>query len=196
MDAHKERRQREIAQVKQQILGAARQLAKGNGWPAVSIRKISEIIAYTPPVIYEHFKGGKEEILNALENRGFETLKNELEVARLSATEPLRQLDAISIAFWNFAFRETDLYQVMFNLEGIRSEPPSQQAIRECGEPILETLRYLHTFPAERESLFFNWWAMSHGYVSLSMSGQIPLGNETLRQYYLQAVQRLAQVMN
>ena len=77
----------------------------------------------------------------------------------------------------------------MFNLEGIQSSPPDTQALRTYGKSVLETLKYLHTFPAEREKLFFSWWALSHGFVSLAMSGQLPDQQENLKTHYLAAIQ-------
>ena len=189
-----ERRQRQIDQLKQDILKAARQLALKNGWPSVSIRKISDIIEYTPPVIYEHFEN-KEAILAELESMGFRKLRHAMEDARQQAKTPEKQLEEVAKAYWEFATQHPELYQVMYNLQGIQSKPPDTRAIRNTGQPVLETLRYLHTFPAERESLFFQWWALSHGFVSLYMSGQLPSMKDGLKQNYLDAVRRFAKGM-
>ena len=186
----KERRQREIVRVKADILKAARQLARQNGWPAVSIRKIAGIIEYTPPVIYEHFKN-KEAILSELELEGFQSLRRMLDDARTSAQTPEQQLLAISEAYWDFAFNNPDLYQVMFNMEGVQSQAADTNSIRNTGKSILESLRYLQTFPAERESAFFNWWAMAHGFVGLAMSGQLPEMDNSLKSYFMEATKRL-----
>ncbi|MEM6768857.1 MAG: TetR/AcrR family transcriptional regulator [Bacteroidota bacterium] len=191
----RERRQREIEAVKAHILQAARDIALKKGWPTVSIRKIAEIIEYTPPVIYEHYKN-KEAILAALESLGFEELKKKLDDAARETKEADKQLRELSLAYWHFAFEFPELYQVMYNLEGTQSSSPNHQAIRESGNAVIETLRYLHTFPAQRESLFFNWWSLAHGYVSLVMSGQLPGMQDQLKQYFLEAVERLQGGMN
>ncbi|MEL6805067.1 MAG: helix-turn-helix domain-containing protein, partial [Bacteroidota bacterium] len=65
--AIRERREKEKAAQTNSILRAARKIAVAEGWTKVSIRKISKEIAYTPPVIYEHFKN-KEAILIELES--------------------------------------------------------------------------------------------------------------------------------
>lgn len=188
----KERREREKVHVKGQILSAARQIATKNGWPAVSIRKIADIIEYTPPVIYEHFNN-KEAILSALEEQGFQQLRIALADARKQAQDPGQQLASMSAAYWDFAFAHPDLYQVMFNLEGIQSTPGDTGAIRHTGESVLETLRYLHAFPGGRENLFFTWWALCHGFVSLAMSGQLPIDLGIQKQHLLQAMDRFVQ---
>ncbi len=185
--AHIERRKRDIVRIKEQIIQAARKLARKNGWQGVSIRNIAEIIEYTPPVIYEHYKN-KEAILTALEDKGFSLLSTNLEQARMKGENPQDQLLSLSEAYWNFAFEHPDLYQVMFNLQGIQSTPPHTEALRTAGKSVLDCLQYLHTFPAERERLFFSWWALSHGYVSMWMSGQVPLSKDTLYEHYLAGV--------
>jgi len=191
---HYERRQREISLIKEKILKAACHLAVKNGWPAVSIRKIAKEIEYTPPVIYEHFKK-KEEILLELESIGFQILAKSMADAKIKASAPDKQLILMSEAFWDFAFRHTELYQVMYNLEGVQSKPHRPDAIRKSGQELLDILKYLHTFPAERESYFFQWWALSHGFVSIVIAGHHGGISEQLRQYYLDAVARLIQQM-
>ena len=186
--AHIERRKRDIQRIKEQILQAARKLAQKNGWQGVSIRNIAEIIEYTPPVIYEHYDN-KEAILTALEEMGFTQLGANLNQARLQGESPEEQLLSVSKAYWDFAFAHADLYQVMFNLQGIQSTPPHTEALREAGKSVLECLQYLHTFPGERERLFFSWWALSHGFVSMQMSGHSPLSKENIYPHYQAAVQ-------
>lgn len=190
----KERRQREIDLLRKNILSAARKIAQDKGWPKVSIRKIADIIEYTPPVIYEHYKN-KEAILAALEAKGFEELSNRLNQIKDTQQVPQKALVAMSDAYWKFALEESDLYQVMFNLEGIRSTPPDTSALRISAQAVVDTLKPLHTFPAERESLFFQWWALVHGFVSLAMSGQLPAMKDQLHTYLLEASARYVNSM-
>ena len=185
---HIERRKRDIERIKKQILQAARKLARNNGWQGVSIRNIAKEIEYTPPVIYEHYKDGKEEILATLERQGFDQLSESLKKARKVGKTPQEQWVNMSEAFWNFAFDNPDLYQVMFNLQGIQSAPADTKAIQVTGQSVLDSLKYLHTFPADRERFFLTWWAISHGYVSMKMSGQIPMDKEALKTHYLESM--------
>ena len=183
---HKERRQREIESMKAEILQAARKLARGNGWQSVSIRKICSVIEYTPPVIYEHYKR-KEEILQALEEMGFRKLEEKLQAIRAAQPDPAQQLLRMTAAYREFALREFDLYQVMFNLEGIYCEPPAADAIMVCAQPVLETLQELRIFALPPEPALLQWWALVHGYVSLEMSKQAP-ANAPIGSYLQQAV--------
>ncbi len=187
----KERRQREIEAVKAHILEASRKLAIAQGWPKVSIRKIASEIEYTPPVIYEHYKN-KEAILIELEQLGFRQLRFSLEEAREQSSEPTVQLREMTSTYWDWAFKFAELYQVMFNLEGIHSTPPSSDSLRESGKPVLKTLQQLHLFQTDLEGLFFNWWALTHGHVSIAMSGQVSGMNSQLKRYLLLAIDRFS----
>ncbi|MCB0843353.1 MAG: TetR/AcrR family transcriptional regulator [Bacteroidetes bacterium] len=186
---HKERRIREIEVLKENILKAARDLAIKEGWEKVSIRKIGGIIEYTPPVIYEHFKN-KEAILIELEVQGFKDLKYTLEEARTKSTDPVTQLEEISKAFWEWAFYNAELYQVMFNLEGIRCSPTNPMALRDAASCVIETIRQIHLFSSEIEELFFNWWGIVHGHVTLVMSGQVAGMDNRIKNYMVGGVRR------
>ncbi|GAB4422730.1 MAG: hypothetical protein OHK0039_38970 [Bacteroidia bacterium] len=190
----KERRQREIEGVKQEVLQATRRLARENGWPEVSIRKIAEAIEYTPPVIYEHFKN-KEAILITLDELGFKLLREHLDAARDTVRDPAQQLLAVSEAFWDWAFAHTELYQVMFNMEGVQSSPTNSKALLQGADAALQALRQLHLFSTGVEGVFFNWWAIVHGHVGLVMSGRIPGMREQIRQYMLDGVGRLIRTL-
>lgn len=187
----KERRQRQIEALKVEILDAARSLAIKEGWPKVSIRKIGGIIEYTAPVIYEHFKN-KEAILIELETQGFQQLKYALEDARAKDGEPIQQLVKISEAHWDWAFKNAELYQVMFNMEGIICTPTNPKALSDSANCVVETLRQIQLFSSETEELFFSWWALVHGYVSLVMSDQVHGMDSKMRRYMLNAVERFA----
>lgn len=187
-----ERRQREIAAQIKNTLQAARDLARREGWPKVSIRKIANAIEYTPPVIYEHFES-REAILVELEKQGFEQLKQQLEEAHAREQEAEHQLMAMSLAYWRFAFSQHDLYQVMFNLEGNQTATYSLQSMREAGEVVTSTLKALNPFPTKTDSLFFGWWSMLHGFVSLRMCGQVPVSQLKWEQHLEENVKRFIQ---
>ncbi|RMG31880.1 MAG: TetR/AcrR family transcriptional regulator [Bacteroidetes bacterium] len=190
-----ERRQREISAQIASILQAARNLARRDGWPKVSIRKIAAAIEYTPPVIYEHF-ASRDAILVELEKRGFELLKGKLERAAEAEPAPEKQLMSLSLAYWRFALNDSDLYQLMFNLEGNKSSVYSLQSLREAGQPVADCLRRLNPFPTEADPLFFNWWALVHGFVSLYMSGQVPVSQVKFEQHYEAAIRRFLKAVN
>ena len=51
-----ERKLRQKEELRMMILDAAWQMVKQEGWQALSLRRISEAIEYSVPVIYDHFE--------------------------------------------------------------------------------------------------------------------------------------------
>jgi AcrR family transcriptional regulator len=97
------------------ILDAALQIVKEEGWQALSMRKIADVIEYTAPIIYEYF-ANKEAILLELTRKGFLLLSRDLAGAKEKHRLPAKQLEAMWEAYWNFAFANKELYQVMFGV--------------------------------------------------------------------------------
>ena len=114
----KQRREREREQIRQSILTAAREIAAEEGWQAVTTRKVAERIEYSQPTIYEYF-ANKEAILFALLRSGYEQLAVVVRRAFASTDDPEARLLAMTEAYWDFAFRSPELYQVMHGLAGI-----------------------------------------------------------------------------
>src|SRR3712207_8244951 len=80
----KERRQRQRQQLRDGILAAAREVARAEGWPAVTIRRIAARIEYSPPVIYEYFDSN-EDLLLELVRMGY---AGQLEAVESAAEAP------------------------------------------------------------------------------------------------------------
>jgi AcrR family transcriptional regulator len=170
-----ERRQRQKEEVRSSILQAAWQLVEKEGWQALSVRKIAEAIEYSVPVIYDHFEN-KEGILLEFTKRGFRLLNDELVTAKQGFTDPARQLEAIAYAYWNFAFKNKEYYQLMYGLgmptcETVRSIPELntftglilssiKELIAASSHPQNDPFLKLHTF-----------WSMLHGLISINMMG-------------------------
>lgn len=110
-----ERRQREKESIRANILDAAFSLAKTEGWGALSIRKIADAIEYSAPVVYDYFEN-KEAILFDISLKGFDLLHKELIKAKDRFETPEDQLTAIVDAYWNFAFKNKEYYQLMFGV--------------------------------------------------------------------------------
>lgn len=110
-----ERRQRQKESIRANILQAAFTLAKADGWASLSIRKIADAIEYSAPVVYDHFEN-KEAILYEISINGFHCLQIELLKAQKKYETPEDQLTAIVDAYWNFAFKNKEYYQLMFGL--------------------------------------------------------------------------------
>ncbi|WP_224997782.1 TetR/AcrR family transcriptional regulator [Cesiribacter sp. SM1] len=168
-----ERKKRQREEMRTAILEAAWQLVIQDGWQALSIRKIAEVIEYSVPVIYDHF-ANKEAILLELTRQGFQKLNSELVKAISQSASPEQQIEAMAYAYWRFAFENTAYYQVMYGL-GIPScetvnqiselstfselvLQPVKQLIAAGKNPATDPFLKLHTF-----------WSMLHGLISINI---------------------------
>src|SRR6266403_5497996 len=76
-----ERKLRDKQARRAQILSAARRIAELEGWSNVTVRRLSDEISYSPPVLYAHFPS-RDGILAAVAIEGFQEIGLALEKAR------------------------------------------------------------------------------------------------------------------
>src|SRR5690242_2367885 len=117
------RRERERQNLRQSILRAAADIAAAEGWQAVTIRKIAEMIEYTPPVIYEHF-ASKEAILLEVKREGFNQLVAMTQEAQAQASNPLDAVMKTVAAYCEFAWRCPQLYVAMNSMGSMAFDMP------------------------------------------------------------------------
>src|SRR6266480_4040108 len=68
-----ERKLRDKQARRAQIISAARRIAELEGWSNVTVRRLSDEISYSQPVLYAHFRS-REGILAAVAIEGFQEL--------------------------------------------------------------------------------------------------------------------------
>lgn len=107
-----ERKEREKADMKKQILDAARTLFLEQGYEKTSIRNIAEAIEYSPGTIYLYFKD-KNEIFFALHCDAFVGLFQEMQAVG-SIQDPFERLKALGRQYFKFANENPELYELMF----------------------------------------------------------------------------------
>lgn len=171
-----ERRLRQKEEVRSRILATAWQIVKQEGWQALSIRKIADAIEYSVPVVYDHFMN-KECILLEFAKEGFGLLARKMQQAKSKHTDPAQQLKAMAEAYWNFAFKNKEYYQVMFNLGIPCGELDNCNCLPEkisfrglVEEPISVLLEKSNKRTNERVCLkSHTFWSVIHGLISIKM---------------------------
>jgi|SRR6266487_37238 len=172
-----ERRLRQKEEVKANILATAWQIVKDDGWESVSIRKIADAIEYSVPVIYDHFQN-KEAILWEFARDGFRMLSKKIQQAREKSDNPEEQLKAIADAYWNFAFKNKEYYQLMFGLgmAGCEIEKcfPERIGFRNLVMEPITTIISKSKNPGANPCLkYYTFWSILHGLISIkSMRNQ------------------------
>ena len=166
-----ERKQRDREARRAQIIGAARRIAELEGWPSVTVRRLSDEISYSQPVLYGHFES-REGILAAVAIEGFQEIGLALEKARKRA-KPGKIVEAIATAYLEFAASSPALYEVMFSLSlnipfADAATPPE---LRFAFAQLLEMFQGQGSKPEVLSELF---WASLHVIADLTRTRRFP----------------------
>jgi len=175
--ASKDRVLRLKEETRSNILNAALHIGKTEGWQALSMRKIADEIEYTAPIIYEYFDN-KDAILTELTKKGLSLLSEEMQEAKAKHRLPARQMEAMWMAYWNFAFAHKEFYQLMFGVEMscCMSGKAASAGITLPGDLISEVIAELmhDKNPTEDEicKWYYTFWSVVHGLISINIVRQ------------------------
>jgi AcrR family transcriptional regulator len=166
-----ERKQRDREARRAQIISAARRIAELEGWPSVTVRRLSDEISYSQPVLYGHFES-REGILAAVAIEGFQEIGLALEKARKRA-KPGKIVESVASAYLEFAASSPALYEVMFSLSlnipfADAATPPE---LRFAFAQLLEMFQGQGSKPEVLSELF---WAGLHGIADLTRTKRFP----------------------
>jgi AcrR family transcriptional regulator len=173
-----ERKLRDKQARRAQIISAARRIAELEGWSHVTVRRLSDEISYSQPVLYAHF-GSREGILAAAAIEGFQEIGLALEKARKRAKNG-NTVESFAAAYLDFAAFSPALYEVMFSLSlsvpfGDAATPPE---LRFAFSQLLEL------FPGQgskSEVLSELFWASLHGIAELTRTKRFPRARQKER---------------
>lgn len=173
-----ERKLRDRQARREQILRVARRIAEQEGWSHVTVRRLSDEISYSQPVLYAHF-GSREGILDAVALEGFTELGLALEKARKRA-KPDTEVEAVAAAYVQFATSSPALYEVMFllslNIPFADAETPPE--LHFAFEQLMELFKRQGTKADVLSELF---WAGLHGIVELTRTKRFPRSRQKAR---------------
>ena len=166
-----ERKLRDRQARRAQIVSAARRIAELEGWSSVTVRRLSDEISYSQPVLYAHF-GSRQGILDAVAIEGFEEMGLALEKARKRAKRG-NTVESVATAYLEFAASSPALYEVMFSLAlsvpfGDPATPPE---LRFGFSQLLELFQGQSSKPEVVTELF---WASLHGIAELTRTKRFP----------------------
>jgi len=166
-----ERKLRDKQARREQIISAARRIAEIEGWPNVTVRRLSDEISYSQPVLYSHFEN-REGILAAVAIEGFQELGLAMEKARKRVKRG-STIESVAAAYLSFAATSPALYEVMFSLSlnvpfGDAATPPE---LRFAFSQIMELFQGQGSKSEVLSELF---WASLHGIAELTKTKRFP----------------------
>src|ERR1700691_2264957 len=166
-----ERKLRDKLARRAQIISAARRIAELEGGSNVTVRRLSDEISYSQPVLYAHF-GMREGILADVAIEGFQEMGLGLEKARKQVKRG-NTVESVAAAYLEFAASSPALYEVMFSLSlsvpfDDAATPPE---MRFAFSQLLELFQG-QSPKAEIASELF--WASLHGIAELTRTKRFP----------------------
>lgn len=168
----KERILRQKEETRSNIIKAARQIVKEEGWQGLSMRKIADRIEYTAPIIYEYF-ANKEAILQELTSKGFLLLAKDLDAAKKEAgDDAAAQLEAMWLAYWNFGLKNKEMYQLMYGVQMTccqQSTPESDAPYDIICSSIAELMGEADADSDIIMQKYFTFFSVIHGLISINM---------------------------
>jgi AcrR family transcriptional regulator len=173
-----ERKLRDRQTRRAQIISAARRIAEVEGWSSVTLRRLSEEISYSQPVLYAHF-GSRDGILAAVAVEGFQELGLALEKARKRVKHG-NTVESVASAYLEFAASSPALYEVMFSLSlnVPFDDPATPPELRFAFSKLLELFQAQSSKPEVITELF---WAGLHGIAELTRTKRFPPSHQKER---------------
>jgi AcrR family transcriptional regulator len=175
-----ERRERERLETRTRIMDAARDLFAREGYDAVSMRRIAEVIEYSPTAIYVHFKD-KQDLLLEICRTDFGAFGNMLAELQ-SVDDPVERIRRMGQAYVRFGVEHPNHYRLMFMTkidypEGVVETDTNHGKIDADGYALLrhscqQAIERGVVRPeyAEADLLAQTFWAAVHGITSLQIT--------------------------
>lgn len=169
-----ERKEKQKTELKQQILDASVKLFSEYGYEGVSIRKIADLIEYSPTTVYLYYKD-KNEILFELHEIGFKKFEA-FNYNLIEIKNPLLRLHKLGENYIRFGLENPEYYDLMFLIPA-----PIEfiNKMKDCawtgGDNALGVLKSIITecldrkliAPGDVNTMAMAIWSMVHGLVSL-----------------------------
>jgi AcrR family transcriptional regulator len=169
----KERILRQKDDTRRKILEGALDMIKCSGCDALSMRKLGDYIEYSAPAIYEYFEN-KEALYTELARVGYLKLTHKVKVAKETHTGAPAQMEAMWLAYWDFAFTHKELYQLMFAV-GVGCSPVENRITEAAIFPrlISEVIGELYlpheASDEEVQRKYYTYWSVIHGLIAINM---------------------------
>jgi AcrR family transcriptional regulator len=178
--AKTERRERERAEFREEVLAAARRIVLEEGFDALTMRKIADAIEYAPGTIYLYFES-RDAIAFELCRAGFESFLAAL-LPAMSFADPQRRLLDLGRRYIRFGLENPETYRLIFmeepkyaseafHEEADAADSPGKQALALLVSTFAELReRDRLAIDAEPAAIAEMIWATMHGIVSLKLT--------------------------
>jgi AcrR family transcriptional regulator len=175
-----ERKEKQKQDIKKMILDASMKLFLEEGFDNVTIRKIADLIEYSPTTVYLYFKD-KDEVFFHLSQLGFEKML-ELNQNLAGISNPLMRLYKMGENYIHFGMTNPEFYDVMFIQRAPMDCISKMEELEwSAGNAAIENLKELlkecmdkgliQKAPVEVVAMAI--WGLVHGMVSLAIRSRL-----------------------
>jgi AcrR family transcriptional regulator len=169
------------------LVDEAGRVLAAEGIAALTLRKLAARSGTSTMAVYTLF-GDKRGLLAAMHNEGFARLGAAMEQAHVQVDgDPLSALAALGVAYRQAALANPHLYNLMFGgaVPGFVPDAAGQAAADATFTPLVDAVAHCLDAGvlagADAETIAGYLWAVSHGVVSLEISGKLA-GDEKARE--------------
>ena len=175
-----ERKERQKLEIRKMILDASMKLFIEQGYESVTIRKIADIIEYSPTTVYLYFKD-KDEIFFHLHEQGFYHL-SEINRNLAGIDNPLMRLQKMGENYLTFGLENPEYYDIMFIQHAPMKALMEQENCEwKFGEQALNTLKATVDEAMQKQLIYkgnveaasLAIWGLVHGMVSLAIRERV-----------------------
>src|ERR1700761_1166996 len=171
-----ERKEKQKMEIRKLILDASMKLFVEEGFESVTIRKIADLIEYSPTTVYLYFKD-KDEIFAALHDVGFQKMaefNKDLDTIR----NPLLRLHKMGENYIQFGMENPEYYSLMFidlepmeklAEEGCEEWKPGDGAIARLKATVIECIEKGYLQNDDPLLVSLSIWSFVHGLMSLAI---------------------------
>lgn len=164
-----------IAQRHQRIIDAARELAEHEGWAAVTTRRLSQLVGYSQPVLYTHFRS-MQEVMDAVAIDGFATLAQHINAATEQVAPGRAAVAAALHSYAEFAAAQPAVFNAMFRTSkgltfGAKAAAQQRAAFRGFERVIAPVAQQRGLGDSELVAEVI--WAAIHGLSELGEAGRL-----------------------
>ena len=174
-----ERKEKQKLEIRKLILDASMKLFVEEGFGNVTIRRIADLIEYSPTTVYLYFKD-KDEIFFSLHDIGFQKME-EMNQELANINNPLLRLHKMGENYLEFGMSNPEYYNLMF----IQEEPMNKitelgcdwvkgdSAINRLKETVTECIGKGYITKGDPHLVSLSVWSFAHGLVSLAIRGRM-----------------------
>ncbi len=177
--------------LKEELIREGLRLLSGEGYAALSLRRVAQACGVSQTAPYRHFKD-KDELVGAIMAQGMAAFNESLEAAvGKHPDDPRSQIKEMGVAYIRFFAEHPEYLRVMFlsdiRMTGGAECPEGEEAHLKAGHPFAVLSNAVHAYCAaypdnglsEQELLIF-CWGLVHGISVLLTRGELPLTAEPL----------------